>query len=123
MDPDNPAHYINGKTFDPNRVDVSVRRGATEIWRVTNKDTDFGGEPGVTLDHNFHLHLVQFRVLDRDGKPPLPGESGLKDTVPVHPGETVRLQATFSDYPGRYLFHCHMIEHSAYGMMGRYDVV
>jgi spore coat protein A len=123
MDPDNPAHYINGRTFDPDRVDVSVRRGATEIWRVTNKDTDFGGEPGVTLDHNFHMHLVQFRVLDRDGKPPLPGESGLKDTVPVRPGETVRLQATFSDCPGRYLYHCHMIEHSAYGMMGRYDVV
>lgn len=123
MDPDNPSHYINGNTFDPDRVDVTVKRGSTEIWRVTNKDTDFGGEPGVTLNHNFHMHLVQFRVLDRDGGPPLPGESGWKDTVPVYPGETVRLQVTFGDYTGRYLYHCHMIEHSAYGMMGRYDVV
>ncbi len=123
MDPDNPNHYINGKEFDPNRVDVTVRKGSTEVWQITNTDTDFGGEPGVTLNHNFHMHLVQFRVLSRNGKPPLPGESGLKDTVPVYPGETVQVQATFSDYTGRYLYHCHMIEHSAYGMMGRYDVV
>ncbi|MEV7907666.1 bilirubin oxidase, partial [Streptomyces anulatus] len=40
------AAYINGRTFDPDRVDARVRRGSTEVWRITNLDTD------VALDHN-----------------------------------------------------------------------
>ncbi|GIH67791.1 multicopper oxidase family protein [Sphaerimonospora thailandensis] len=122
LDPVNIQALINGRPFDHTRVDAQIRRGTTEIWRITNSDTDVGGS-GFGLPHNFHMHLVQFRVLDRDGRPPLPGESGLKDTVLIQPGESVRVQATFGDYLGRYLYHCHMLEHSALGMMGQFEIV
>ena len=60
---------------------------------------------------------MHFRVLDRDGVPVGAGESGPKDTVEVPPGSTVRLQATFDGFRGRYLYHCHLIDHSSMGMM------
>jgi FtsP/CotA-like multicopper oxidase with cupredoxin domain len=118
LDPTRGLALINGKAFDPDRVDVTVRRGATEVWRIVNRAADNLGET-----HNFHIHLVQYRVLDRDGKPPLPGENGLKDTVVVPPDSSVRVVPTFTDFLGKYVYHCHMLEHSSYGMMGRMDVV
>ncbi|MDI2128986.1 multicopper oxidase family protein [Yinghuangia seranimata] len=104
---------INGRTYDPMRVDTEITWGSTEIWRVVNKDH---------VAHNMHLHLVHFRVLDRNGRPPDPGESGLKDTVRVMPGETVRIQATFDTWTGRYPYHCHLLDHSAMGMMATMEI-
>ncbi|GAA3002438.1 multicopper oxidase family protein [Kitasatospora sp. NPDC127116] len=115
-----PTGLVNGLPFDPDRVDQRVRRGATEIWTVTNGDSATKYGP---IQHSFHLHLAQFRVLDRDGRPPLPGDAGLKDTVPLPPGTSVRVQATFTDYLGRYMYHCHMLEHSSAGMMGQMEIV
>jgi spore coat protein A len=109
---------INGKLYDPNRVDATIRHGSTEVWTIRNVDTEFGG-----VNHTFHLHLVQFRVLDRDGRPPAVHERGLKDTVFLAPGETVRVQATFRGHLGRYVYHCHMLEHSSVGMMAELEIV
>jgi spore coat protein A len=117
LDPATFQFVINGQTFDPNRVDITIKRGTTEIWEIKNTDTKFG------IPHDFHLHLVQFRVLDRDGVPPPAAEAGLKDTVLIGPGQTVRIQATFTDYTGRYMYHCHMIDHSSTGMMGQMEIV
>ncbi|MER7764126.1 multicopper oxidase family protein [Streptomyces sp. NPDC097619] len=114
------AYAINDLEWDPNRVDAVIKEGTSEIWRIYNADTvdsPFGG-----IDHNFHVHLVQFRVLDRDGKPPAPGEEGWKDTVLVRPGESVRIQATFKGSPGKYVYHCHLQEHSVAGMMGQLEI-
>jgi FtsP/CotA-like multicopper oxidase with cupredoxin domain len=105
---------INGKVFDPDRVDVRPRLGSTEIWRIHNATSD--------ARHNFHTHLARFRVLDRDGNPPGPGESGFKDTVAVRPGETVRILPRFLEFTGRYVYHCHILAH-AHHMMGTMEVV
>lgn len=108
--------YIDGKTFDPDRVDIQVPYGATEIWTVTNTNEK--------APHNFHIHLVQFRILERNGQPVTSGpESGLKDTVRVMPGEEVKIQATFTGYRGKYVYHCHMLDHSSMGMMATLQVV
>ncbi len=104
-----PQAYIDEKLYDPARVDQQVRFGASEIWTVRNLNQ--------TAWHNFHMHLVQFRVLDRNGQAPGPGEAGLKDTVNLRPNETVRVQATFDTHRGAYVYHCHMLDHSAMGMM------
>ena len=107
--------FINGRTYDMDRIDTEIEYGATEIWTVTNGN--------LFTPHNFHLHLVQFRVLERDGKPVTSGpESGLKDTVPLMPGETVKLQATFTGYEGTYVYHCHMFDHADMGMMANFRV-
>ncbi|WBC07610.1 multicopper oxidase family protein [Micromonospora sp. WMMA1947] len=115
--PGQATFTINGEVFDAARVDARIPIGTTEIWRVTNVDVDF------PIDHSLHLHLVQFRVLDRDGVPPAPGEAGLKDTVAVPPGSTVRIQATFTGFKGRYVYHCHYLRHSQLGQMAQFEVV
>lgn len=100
---------MDDKVYDHQRVDAHVLFGASEIWTVTNANT--------RAPHNFHMHLVQFRVIERNGAAPGPAELGLKDTVAVMPGETVKLQATFDTYAGEFVYHCHMLDHSAMGMM------
>lgn len=108
---------VNGKTYDPNRPDFVVKRGTTEIWRIRNDDVEFA------LPHTFHMHLEQFRVLDRDGLPPRPEDEGRKDTVFVAPGETVRVQVTFTEHLGTYVYHCHYLWHSSAGMMAQMEIV
>jgi FtsP/CotA-like multicopper oxidase with cupredoxin domain len=107
--------FINGKAYDMQRVDTEIEYGATETWTVRNANQ--------LTPHNFHMHLVQFRVLERNGQPVTSGpESGLKDTVAIRPGETVKVQATFTGYEGTYVYHCHMFDHAAMGMMGNLRV-
>jgi len=108
---------INGRSMDMNRIDEVVRVGTEEIWIIENP---------TMMPHPFHIHDVQFRLLDRDGTPPLPGETGLKDTVLVPPGERVRLLLRFADYTdpdSPYMYHCHNLEHEDAGMMGQFTVV
>lgn len=108
---------INDKTMDMKRIDEVVGFNTTEIWEVSNRRT---GQKGG-MAHPFHLHGGQFQVLDRDGNPPSENESGWKDTILVHPGETVRLIATFK-HKGIFMYHCHILEHEDSGMMGQYEV-
>ena len=74
----------------------------------------------------FHVRGVHFRVLDRNGEPAMPHEQGLKDTVLVDPGSTVRVITEFADLADPkhpYLYHCHNLEHEDAGMMGQFAVV
>ncbi len=108
---------INGKSMDMDRIDEVVRVGTDEIWEVINRSP---------MPHPFHVHDVQFRILDRDGRPPDGIDSGLKDTVLVPPMGRVRLLLSFRDYvdPERpYMYHCHILEHEDAGMMGQFVVV
>ena len=104
---------FNGAAFDPKRIDARPRIGETEVWRFVN-------ESG--LAHPIHLHEVSFQILDRNGRQPPPWEVGLKDTVVVHPGETVRISITFRGYPGTYVFHCHNLQHEDHGMMAQFEL-
>lgn len=108
---------INGRSMDKSRIDVQVPLGSIEIWEIRN---------ATPLTHSFHIHDVQFRVLDRDGGPPLPHELGLKDTVLVDPGSAVRVITEFADFidpHNPYMYHCHILEHEDAGMMGQFVVV
>jgi FtsP/CotA-like multicopper oxidase with cupredoxin domain len=103
--------------MDLNRIDVVVEAGATEVWEVRNAS----GTP-----HNFHPHDVRFRILDYAGGPAPPHLRGLKDTVYVPPGKTVRLLIRFGEYADPdlpYMFHCHILEHEDRGMMSQFVVV
>lgn len=116
-----PDWTINGQKYDPARVDVETTVGSSEIWTIRNGDEPVP-PPNFHIHHSFHTHLVQFRVLDRNGVPVEPGEAGLKDTVTIAPGDTVRIAMTWGDYPGEYVYHCHQLAHSSTGQMGRIDV-
>ncbi len=108
---------INGKTMAMDRIDEVVKLGDTEIWQIENTSP---------LPHPFHVHNIQFLILERNGKPPMPGERGMKDTVTVEGGEIVRVIARFDDYADPehpYMYHCHILEHEDAGMMGQFTVV
>ena len=105
---------INGKRFDRHRVDERVKAGAWEVWAVINHAAD--------VAHPFHVHGIQFRVLSRSGGPLLPDDAGWKDTIQVSPRETVQLLLHFDKQSGRYMYHCHILEHEDAGMMGVYEV-
>ncbi len=102
---------INGRKMDPNRVDITAPLGATEIWHVENL---------VGMDHPFHLHGFQFQVISRNGEPE-PFRCW-KDTVNVPKHEEVRFIIRYDDFPGRWMFHCHILDHEDHGMMGVLEV-
>lgn len=108
---------INDKVMDMDHIDEEVDFNTTEIWEVSNLRTGINGG----MAHPFHVHGVQFQVLDRDGNPPPENESGWKDTVLIQPGEELRLIANFT-HKGVFMYHCHILEHEDAGMMGQFEV-
>lgn len=93
-------------------------QNATEIWEIHNFTVDA---------HPIHIHQVMFEVVDRQPfdatpRPPEPWEAGTKDTVIAYPGEITRVKAKF-DLPGRFVWHCHIVEHEDNEMMRPMDVV
>jgi FtsP/CotA-like multicopper oxidase with cupredoxin domain len=108
-------HTINGTMFDMDRIDVTVPFGSTERWTFVNEGP---------FPHPVHMHAVQFRVESRRGGRAqlLPWEAGWKDTVLVYPGEEVSVVATFDHQRGRFLMHCHNLEHEDHGMMLNFAV-
>ena len=107
---------INGKKFDPARIDFTQQQGVTEVWEIYNKPDRMGG-----MIHPFHIHGTQFKVLSRDGKEPPANEQGWKDSISVKPEETVKIAVQFK-HKGVYMFHCHILEHEENGMMGQVKV-
>ncbi|HWK29674.1 MAG TPA: multicopper oxidase domain-containing protein [Solirubrobacter sp.] len=105
---------ISNRGFDPNRIDVSPRLGSTELWQWHNSSNRV---------HPMHLHGMLFRVRSRSSGVVHPGERAWKDTVGVLPGETVTVQPWFIPYAGRYVFHCHSLEHGDKAMMLQLEVV
>jgi bilirubin oxidase len=102
---------INGRMMDMHRVDVQTRLGATEIWQVENL---------VGMDHPFHLHGFQFQVIDRNGVPE-PFRSW-EDVVNVPKHETARFIVRYENFAGKWMFHCHILDHEDHGMMGVLEV-
>jgi bilirubin oxidase len=105
-----PLHWMDPVTENP-------ARGSTEIWELHNFTEDA---------HPIHVHLVQFEVLNRQPfngpvRQPLPWELGTKDTVVSLPDEITRVKAKF-DIAGRYVWHCHIIDHEDNEMMRPYQV-
>ncbi len=97
---------INGLPFDPDRPIADIPLGATEIWRFV---TD--------VHHPVHVHLDSFQVLHRGTGRPGEYDAGWKDTVDLHPAEIVDVAVRFSDHTGRFVFHCHNLEHEDMAMM------
>ncbi|MCB0036483.1 MAG: multicopper oxidase domain-containing protein [Anaerolineales bacterium] len=108
---------INGRLMNMMQINEVVHINDVERWQIRN----LTGRP-----HPFHIHDTQFLVLDRDGRLPPPNERGWKDTVLIHPGETVNLVMQFTEYADPtvpYMYHCHILEHEDAGMMGQFVVI
>jgi len=109
-------HTINGREFLMTRDDVLVPFGDTELWSFENAS----GMP-----HPVHLHATHFRVVSRTGGRGqiFPWETDLKDTVLLHPFETVRVAVRFTAERGLFLLHCHNLEHEDMGMMANVRII
>jgi FtsP/CotA-like multicopper oxidase with cupredoxin domain len=105
---------INGKSFNPARADAFPKLGTTETWEIHNR---------TSVAHLMHLHHTDWYLLARDGKPPPPWEDCLKDTFFVYPGEKILLAGHFSDHSGKFVIHCHMLDHEDHGLMSQFQVV
>ena len=97
---------------EPHHRDKPVKVGELQVWDVIN-DT--------MMDHPFHLHGFFFQVVDVNGEPP-PFRSW-EDTVNVPPKGRVRIAFLPDDRPGEWMYHCHILEHHASGMMAHFEVV
>jgi spore coat protein A len=129
--PDSNMVQLNGKAWmDP--IEERPKLGATEIWELidTLRDT-----------HPFHIHLVNFQVLDRrpfdtddylktgrvtytgPAESPHPNEMGWKETVRVERAMVTRIIMQFKPFTGYYVYHCHILEHEDMDMMRPFEVV
>jgi FtsP/CotA-like multicopper oxidase with cupredoxin domain len=109
-----PTWLINGKTFSPARADAHPVIGTTETWQITNK---------TAVAHVMHMHHTDWYMLSRNGRRPKPWEHCLKETFFVNPGETILVAGHFSDFTGKYVIHCHMLDHEDHGLMSQFEVV
>jgi FtsP/CotA-like multicopper oxidase with cupredoxin domain len=110
------AWTVNGQPFDHERVDARPEIGTTETWMFVNAGP-------VAVSHYIHIHDVDWYVISRNFAPPQPWEAGLKETFRLDPGEGLVVGAKFTDHLGRFMIHCHMLEHEDHGMMATFEVV
>jgi spore coat protein A len=100
---------INGHEFDPMYDEAKPKLGQLETWQLVS---DFA--------HPVHVHLNHFQVLRRNTGSPGDFDHGWKDTVSLRPAEMVEIAIRFTDYTGRYVFHCHNLEHEDMAMMANF---
>ena len=104
---------IDGHPFNPSRISYNVARGATQEWKIVNNT-------GIT--HFIHLHEEQWQTVKRDGQDPPAWELGVQDTWKLDPGESIVVKGHFTDYPGLFMIHCHMLDHEDHGLMAQFNV-
>lgn len=117
---------LNGRPYREDEIALNeiVQLNTTEVWELSN-----AAGMMMSMPHPLHIHGLQFQVLERRG-----GASGYetvrqgfvdegwKDTVLLMPGERIKLLLRFEDFTGKYVYHCHNLEHEDAGMMRNYLV-
>ncbi len=105
---------INTKTFDPNHVETKPKRGSVVVWRIRN---------GTSVAHIMHPHHTDWYLLARNDSPLPPAERLFKETFFMLPNESIHIAGKMSDYLGKYVMHCHMLDHEDHGLMSQFEVV
>jgi spore coat protein A, manganese oxidase len=122
---------LNNKGWrDP--IDEKPVLGTTEVWQIVD---------AMKITHPFHIHLVEFQVLDRrpfdidefhksgkivftgEAEKPDANEQGWKDTVRATGRHVTRIIMRFAPFPGFYVYHCHILEHEDMDMMRPFQIV
>ncbi len=103
--------YINGKQFQHHRVNVHTTLGSTEQWVIRNVSDEM---------HPFHIHVDDFQVISINGKPYR--ARSLQDTIPLPVHGKVVIRMRFTDFTGKFVYHCHILAHEDNGMMGVVEV-
>lgn len=105
---------VNGEPFTTDLIQARPALGTVEKWTIRAQN----------VEHPFHIHLAPFQVIGRDGNSDAgPYNAGWKDTVNLENGGPVDLLIRFDGYRGKYVFHCHNLEHEDMMMMANFEVV
>jgi FtsP/CotA-like multicopper oxidase with cupredoxin domain len=122
------------RQFGDQSVVLCAHAGTTETWTIVNRAALKNGAPDPTGNnetHNFHVHQLKFEVLDVEDPtgrvtPPLGGPNARRrvDSFPVPIGGSLRIKVAFTrqQLGGRFVFHCHILEHEDKGMMAEIEV-
>lgn len=110
------AWTVNGRTFDPERIDAKPEIGSVETWLLINTTP-------MAMTHYIHIHNSDWYVLSDNGLSPLGPQDALRDTFTLDPGEAMLIGGQYPDYLGPYMIHCHMLNHEDHGMMTNFEVV
>ena len=113
----NGPFELNNQLFNMNVINHTASLGYTEIWTINNN---------TAIAHPFHVHGLQFYIVDRNNAPPPANERGRKDVVFIRAQETVKIIMKFEDFTHTsvpYMYHCHMLTHEEEGMMGQYLIL
>ena len=110
----NGTWVINGKAFDPTRIDAQPKLNTTEVWQFQNQSGEY---------HPIHIHDMEWQIVSEDGSAPPSWDAGWKDVFLVKPWSSVSVVTQFKDNLGVYVFHCHNLEHEDHAMMGQFQVV
>jgi FtsP/CotA-like multicopper oxidase with cupredoxin domain len=105
-------YYINGKQFDPNRVDFQAKLNTVEEWTVRNDSNE---------EHSFHIHTNDFQLMSINGQPH--DGHGWQDTASVLPHGQIVIRIKFTNYTGKTVLHCHILNHEDGGMMAILQIV
>ncbi len=105
---------INGRGYDPSFVEHSPVIDTTERWRLENN---------TSVAHLVHLHHTDFVAVERDGALPPRWERCLKETFFLDPFESIEVGGHFSDHLGKFVVHCHMLDHEDHGLMSQFEVI
>ena len=107
---------MNKRTFDMDSINETVNLNTTEIWTLVNH---------TLVAHPFHIHDVQFNVIEKSGLPTPATERGWKDVVLVMPHDSIKFITKFETFANNtipYMYHCHLLHHEDDGMMGQFIV-
>ena len=139
FDYDGGLWTINGRVFDPNRIDAGIEQGSAEIWTFRNAGNDWA--------HPIHSHFTEFLILEVNGKPhpynavqdaneafrpafgvnepPLKVFMGgpRRDVATILPGDEMKVYMRWNDFLGKHVMHCHNVIHEDHSMMIRWDIV
>ncbi|MEU4091201.1 multicopper oxidase family protein [Streptomyces sp. NPDC026673] len=105
--------YINGRKYAPDRVDFTSALDTVEEWTVRNDSDE---------EHSFHVHTNQFQLMSTNGQATDPDHRWF-DTVNVPARGNVVIRIPFTDFTGRTVLHCHILNHEDMGMMAVLDIV
>jgi suppressor of ftsI len=105
-------YYINGKLFDPNRVDIQSKLNTVEEWTVRNDSDE---------EHSFHVHVNDFQLMSINGQPH--DGHGWQDTSTVPAKGQIVIRIPFVNYTGKTVLHCHILNHEDDGMMAVLEIV
>ena len=105
---------INGRRFDGTRVDTTVKLGDVEEWRLENPTQEL---------HQFHIHQTDFQVVAVNDKPVEFSSYRDNTYIPATGSITVRIPFIDEVTLGKFVYHCHVLEHEDGGMMQVVQVV